>query len=296
MSTTSSIPYNPASRPQERLSFTIAIAALLHFAVIAGVNFTLDDLPVMSKGLEVTLATIASDKAPEEADYIAQTHQQGSGTLEHEALPTTDMPPLMTDNEFNEVLPESSQLPSEPAEIAQPVISTTQERPQQVLTKTPVIKQPEPGHQAPVIDREQLAMDIASLEAEYNELRQLSAKRPRISRQNTVSAKADSSAWYRDAWRKRVERIGNLNYPEEARRNGIYGSLRLLVTIASDGTIVEMKIMESSGEPILDQAAQRIVRLSAPFSAFTGEMAASYDQIEIIRTWRFGRNDYLSSH
>lgn len=286
----------PTIGPQERLSFLVAIAALLHLAVILGINFIPEDSPAMSKGLEVTLASVASTTAPEEADYLAQVNQQGSGTLEHAALPTTDVAPLISDSEVNEVQLESSLAPRLPVEASTPVISTLHERAQKVQTQTPSKEQPNPGRPAPILDRDQLAMEIASLEAEYNELRQISAKRPRISRQNTLSAKGDITAWYRDAWRKHVERIGNLNYPDEARRKGIYGSLRLRVILRNDGSIAEIEVTESSGQPILDQAAQRIVRLSAPFSPFTGEMAANFDQIEIIRTWRFGRNDYLSSH
>jgi len=295
MSTLSTIEYTPEAEPAGRLGFTLAIAALLHLAVILGINFTVEDLPAMSKGLEVTLATIANEKAPEEADYIAQVSQQGSGTLEHEATPTTDIKPIIQDNQFNEVSIDSTLEQHEPVETADPVISTLHERPDKVTQAAKVQEIVQPTRAAPVLDREQLAMDIASLEAEYHRIRQESTKRPRISRQNTAATKRDISAWYRDTWRKKVERIGNLNYPDEARRKGIYGNLRLLVVIRSDGTIAELEIMQSSGELILDEAAQRIVRLSAPFAPFTGEMAAKFDQIEIIRTWRFGRDDHLTS-
>ncbi|MCK9238026.1 MAG: energy transducer TonB [Thiopseudomonas sp.] len=296
MSTLSTIDYPTETETTGRLGFTLAIAALLHLAVILGVNFTVEDLPSMSKGLEVTLAIIANEKAPEEADYIAQVSQQGSGTLEHEATPTTDIKPIIQDNQFNEVSIDSTPEPPEPVVVADPVISTLHERPEKVLQEVKVQEKAQPTRTAPVLDREQLAMDIASLEAEYHRVRQESTKRPRISRQNTAATKRDISAWYRDTWRKKVERIGNLNYPDEARRKGIYGNLRLLVVIRSDGTIAELAVMESSGESVLDEAAQRIVRLSAPFAPFTGEMAAKFDQIEIIRTWRFGRDDYLTSH
>ncbi len=121
------------------------------------------------------------------------------------------------------------------------------------------------------------------------------AKRPRVSRQNSAATMRDISAWYRDEWRKKVERIGNLNYPDEARRQQIYGSLRMLVTINRDGTVQELRVIESSGQPVLDDAALRIVRLAAPFAPFTGELAQKFDQVEIIRTWRFERGDRLSS-
>ena len=94
--------------------------------------------------------------------------------------------------------------------------------------------------------------------------------------------------------RRQSQRIGNLNYPDEARRQRIYGSLRLLVTINRDGTLYEVQVLESSGHSVLDQAAMRIVRLAAPYAPFSGDLA-EFDRLEIIRTWRFERGDRLSS-
>jgi TonB family protein len=85
----------------------------------------------------------------------------------------------------------------------------------------------------------------------------------------------DKGAWYKEEWRKKVERIGNLNYPDEARRQQIYGNLRLMVSINRDGSLYEVLVLESSGQPLLDQAAQRIVRLAAPFAPFTGDWRSS---------------------
>src|SRR5690606_5209326 len=152
--------------------------------------------------------------------------------------------------------------------------------------------QPRP---VPEFDSAQLSAEIASLEADLALEQQLYAKRPKIHRLNAASTMRDKGAWYKDEWRKKVERIGNLNYPEEARRQRIYGSLRLLVSINRDGTLYEVQVLESSGQPTLDQAALRIVRLAAPFAPFSGDLA-DIDRLEIIRTWRFERGDRLSSN
>ncbi|MBP8172124.1 MAG: energy transducer TonB, partial [Pseudomonas sp.] len=122
----------------------------------------------------------------------------------------------------------------------------------------------------------------------------LYAKRPKIHRLNAASTMRDKGAWYKEEWRKKIERIGNLNYPDEARRQRIYGSLRLLVSINRDGTLYEVQVLESSGQATLDQAALRIVRLAAPFAPFNKDLA-EFDRLEIIRTWRFERGDRLSS-
>ena len=104
----------------------------------------------------------------------------------------------------------------------------------------------------------------------------------------------DKGAYYKDAWRRKVERVGNQNYPAEARDQRIYGSLRMLVAINRDGTLREVRILESSGHTVLDNAALRIVRLAAPYAPFTGDLI-DVDVLEIIRTWRFEPGDRVSS-
>ena len=292
---------NPFAEPKpkvdaaDRLGFTLLIAGLLHLAIILGVGFTVADLPELSKSLDVTLATFSSEKEPEKADFIAQANQQGSGTLEEAATPSTTEKATFQDTEVKKVQVASSEAPAPLVQAKKQVVSTATPQKQKVQNTAHIQPKPQPTQPRPVIDREQLSADIASLEAELALDQQKYAKRPRVSRQNTAATKRDISAWYREDWRKKVERIGNLNYPDEARRQGIYGSLRVLVIIKSDGSLETMRILESSGHPVLDRAALNIVRTAAPFAPFTGELAANYDQVEIIRTWRFERGDRLSS-
>jgi protein TonB len=168
-------------------------------------------------------------------------------------------------------------------------------KPKKAPVKEEVKPDPKPKAPAPTFDSSQLSSDIASLEAELAQEQQLYAKRPRIHRLSAASTMRDKGAWYKDDWRKKVERIGNLNYPDEARRKQIYGNLRLMVSINRDGSLYEVLVLESSGQPLLDQAAQRIVRLAAPFAPFTGDLS-DIDRLEIIRTWKFARGDRLSSN
>lgn len=282
-------------RPADRLGFTLFLAAALHLALILGLSFSLADPSQISKTLEVTLSTFKSAEKPKEADFIAQDNQQGSGTLEHKAAPTTTEQALFQDSTVKRVTPPASPPQSQLKEAApKAAIATRTPQPQ----KTPVKREeapPEPeGRPTPVFDSSQLSSEIASLEAELaNDIQQY-AKRPKIHRLNAASTMRDKGAWYKDEWRKKIERIGNLNYPDEARRQRIYGHLRLLVTINRDGTLHEVQVLESSGQALLDQAALRIVRLAAPFAPFSGDLA-EFDRLEIIRTWRFERGDRLSS-
>jgi len=92
------------------------------------------------------------------------------------------------------------------------------------------------------------------------------------------------------SWQRKIETIGNLNYPDAARRLGIYGQLKLLVVVEANGGLRDVRVLVSSGEPVLDQAAENIVRLAAPFAPFSQELLQSTDVLEIVRTWQFRKN------
>ena len=272
---------------RDRLGFTLFIAAVLHALLILGITFDLPTPSELTKSLEITLATQRADEAPEEADYLAQINQQGSGTLEEKAAPSTTEEADFQDSEIHEVAPP-------PEQEQQKVITTSAPKVDQVTAAPPTAK-PEPAPTAELsFNMSDLSREIASLEAQLAEERQAYARRPRILRLNAASTMADKGAFYKDAWRRKVEQVGNLNYPAEARANRIYGSLRLMVQINRDGSLRDVRILESSGEKILDDAAIRIVRLAAPFMPFTGELM-DVDVLEIIRTWRFEPGDRVSS-
>lgn len=288
-------PAHTGVRPADRLGFTIFLAAALHAALILGLGFTLSEPKQISKTLEITLSTFKSEDKPKEADFLAQDNQQGSGTLEHKASPKTTEQAPFQDTQVRKVTPASSPPPSNRSEAPKSAVATRAPQPDKTPVK-PQENKPQPRAQpAPVYDSSQLSAEIASLEAELAQQVEQYAKRPRVSRQNSAATMRDISAWYRDEWRKKVERIGNLNYPDEARRQQIYGSLRMLVVIDRNGAVQELRVLESSGQAVLDEAAMRIVRLAAPFAPFSGELAQKFDQVEIIRTWRFERGDRLSS-
>ncbi|OHC28911.1 TonB protein [Pseudomonas sp. 9AZ] len=283
-------------KPADRLGFTLFLAAVLHAALILGLGFTLAEPSQISKTLEITLSTFKSEEKPKEADFLAQDNQQGSGTLEHKAAPKTTEQALFQDSEVKRITPPAA--PQQPAvrqEAPKAAVATRTPQQQKTPVKREEAKPTPQARPAPVFDSAQLSSEIASLEAELAQEVQQYAKRPKIHRLNAASTMRDKGAWYKDEWRKKVERVGNLNYPDEARRQGIYGSLRLLVSINRDGTLYEVQVLESSGQRTLDQAALRIVRLAAPFAPFTGDLA-DVDRLEIIRTWRFERGDRLSSN
>lgn len=115
----------------------------------------------------------------------------------------------------------------------------------------------------------------------------------RVTRLGDGTPQRADFAYYLDSWRRKIERIGELNYPREARARGITGSLRLLVSIAPDGALRGAKVLESSGQRLLDDAALRIVHLAAPYAPFSKAMRDSTDLLEIERSWQF-RNRRLA--
>jgi protein TonB len=282
-------------RPADRLGFTLMIAALVHLALILGVGFTYVKPEKISQTLEITLAPFKSDTKPKDADFLAQENQQGSGTLDKKAVPkTTEIAPYQ-DTKINKVTPPPAAKPVVKQEAPKTAVATKAQAPQKTVAKRDEVKPEEAKKAAPTFDSAQLNSEIASLEAELADEQQAYAKRPKIHRLSAASTMRDKGAWYKEDWRKKIERIGNLNYPEEARRQQIYGSLRMMVSINRDGSLYEVLVLESSGQPLLDQAAQRIVRLAAPFAPFSGDLA-DIDRLEIIRTWKFARGDKLSSN
>ena len=111
-----------------------------------------------------------------------------------------------------------------------------------------------------------------------------------------ASTQRSEDALYLDGWRRRIEAIGNLNYPDAAKRQKLYGSLRLLVSILPNGSIQKTEILQSSGHVILDQAALDIVMLASPYEPFPPELSKQADVVEIIRTWRFHEGNALRSY
>ena len=250
----------------------------------------------ISKTLEITLSTFKSEKAPEKADFLAKDNQQGSGTLDKKAVPkTTEIAPFQ-DNTVKKVTPPPAARPEQTQAAPKAAVTTVAPTPKKAPSQPHKVKtEAAPKANIPTFDSSQLSSEISSLEAELANEQQLYAKRPKIYRMSAASTMRDKGAWYKEDWRKKIERIGNLNYPEQARREKIYGKLRLLVSINRDGSLHEVLVLESSGQPLLDQAAQRIVRLAAPFAPFTGDLS-DIDRLEIIRTWKFAQGDRLSSN
>lgn len=294
----------------ERFGFTLFFAVALHAIAIIGITFSFKSASPPQKTLEITLAQYQQEKTPEQADFIAQANQTGSGESEQKKLPATPQQAALQSEKLKPVeqpqpttapvesAPQATEAPAKelgehpkakPQVVKKQQVATSKKVVKKIAT-APVQKKPEPAQKkAPVGGGSllQRSLEIASLQAEIDSHREMMAKKPRIRRLTSASTTYREDALYLDSWRKKIENIGNLNYPEEARRQKTYGSLRLLVAIEPDGSVKTIEVLESSGHRILDDAAIRIVRLAAPFQPFSVEMRKNTDMLEIIRTWKF---------
>lgn len=277
--------------PRDRLGFTLFMAASLHAALILGVSFSDRLAQEKSPTIDVTLATHNDQVENLEADFIAEAAQLASGDAEEALEQTTTQEAEIFANEVNEVIPDPRAAVEESQLEEKVLLATEVAREEQVTDESVDAKDANDSKAISASNAyESLAQEIASLEARIAQEQQLSAKGPRVKRLSSVSTKSAAEAAYLNMWRQKVERIGNANYPA-----GVVGSLRMLVVIREDGTLKEVRLLDSSGHKDLDEAALRIVRLAAPYPDFSVEMRKDYDVLEIIRTWQFSQGGRLDS-
>jgi len=281
---------------QDRLGFAFCVALAVHAAVILGVSFERQDRSLAASKLEITLAQHRSKSAPDQADFLAQSNQQGSGTMEQAAMLTTRQQADFHDTVINDVSQQRAQVPPRQQAIsANASVATLAKRSLKTDLQTPVVAIEQLQRQLAGNKTEyQRTLEIASLEAKLDRQRHAYAKRPRIRRLTSVASKEADDALYLHNWRSKIEAIGNQHYPAKARARQLYGDLRMVVSLLPNGEVLSVKILKSSGHTLLDQAAIRIVHLAAPYEHFPAKMRNVVDVLEIIRTWRF-HNNSLSS-
>lgn len=272
----------------DRLGFTFFLALVLHVFIILGVSAKLPEPRAHAQTIEVTLATHKSNKAPDKADFLAQQNQEASGTEEQARQLATERRAEFADTQIRDVNPVPETQAAAPTKREdQRVITTAANSARHVQLQV----NPEPLHEQELreglLQEQTFTSEIASLQAKLDRQQQEYAKRPRVRRLTSVATKESFDAQYLHEWASKIEQVGNDNYPTEALNRRITGNLRLSVVINPDGSIHEIKILQSSGQRILDQAAQQIVRLAAPFASFPPEIRRQADKLQIIRTWSF---------
>ena len=299
----------------------IAISLIVH-AVILTIHFEPELKRLANKlpSLDVVLVNAKTKNAPDKAELLAQANLDRGGNTDANRQMKTALPaPKQKTTEVKLKPSADAHSAAKAAKLKaqeareQKRVDTLEKQAQELFTQINATKKvesnptqdaasadPEQGDQKAIaksLNRADLiaaSIEIDRLEAQIAKQQDEYQKRPKR-RFIGARTKEASDAMYLEAWRQKVERIGNMNYPEAARNQKIYGQLRMTVSIKSDGSIEKIDIDKSSGSKVLDEAAKNIVYLAAPYARFTDEMKKNTDILGITRTWTFTQEDALAT-
>lgn len=279
------------------LTNAVMVSTILHVLIIFGITHPTVNPKLFENSnppLDVVLVNAKTRDKPLKADVLAQANLDGGGNVDEarqakSPLPVSDRDQVMSaEDEFNARV---QALEAQAQALMQQIQSdyqTPTEKPAQPDMPRPLSTDPAP------LDLTERSLEMARLQARIDNQMDGYQKRPR---RLFVGARAQeyTFAQYVEDWRVKVERVGNLNYPEAARRNRLYGSPILTVSIHADGSLESIQVDRSSGHKILDAAAVKIVEMAAPFAPFPDAMRKKVDILGITRTWTFTRSDQLTS-
>jgi protein TonB len=276
-------------------AFTVALALSLVFhSVLLLVTFGFPDMlesKNMPKAIEVVLVNSKSKTRPVKADALAQADLDGGGNTQEARRAKTNLPALPDMTADSDVALASKRV--QQLEIEAQHLMTQINSSRQSVQPTTLTHEPVPAADAPVVsdtahDRTEVARLEAQIAREWEAYQEL-PKRKFIGARTQGAVEAQ----YLDTWRQRIERVGTANFPEEARRHGVYGTVMVTVAVRADGTVEKVEIDRSSGSPILDAAVEKIVHLASPFKVFPDPLRKQADILHITRNWSFTRSDGL---
>lgn len=275
---------------KKSVSLSLLCSLAFHAFALWGVTLVLPDPTKksnFSQPLQVVLVNSKSQTKPLQADALAQANLDGGGNTAEDKQAKTPLPTLQDDTR---VEPEQKQ--KNRAELEQESKNLLTQ-----LKNDRSVPQSEHAKQTTAIatngeDLVQKSLEIIRLEAQINKSLEAYQRMPR---RKFIGARTQESrfAQYIEDWRIKVERIGNLNYPEQARREQIYGKLQLSVSIQADGSVEKIEVEKSSGHRLLDAAAVRIVKMGAPYAPLSAEIRRDVDILTFTRTWSFTQADRL---
>ncbi len=283
----------PDITPNDRLGMTIFFALLLHGIIILGITFV--TLPASKQNiplsLDVILVNTSNSENPEKADYLAQTSQDGGGNSDQKVR-RTDLfsAPTLSKNPGIAQLETTAQQTPVKKRINKKEYLTQQNANHKIDTQK---KRDDKDIQEQFIKPQQKSQRAARMAEELDLSIQSFSRKPKEKFLNSRT-KEFTAASYMRSWIDKVERLGNADYPDAAIREKLSGTLILDVIIYADGTLKEINLRRSSGHQILDDAAKRIVRMSAPFEPFPAKLRAEADIVHITRSWEFKSNQLKS--
>jgi protein TonB len=293
---TASLPFLAVDpMPGERLFAGAMLGSILLHLFVLAIKFSPFDLSSLDRSapLEVALVNAKSTTKPTKAEILAQAHLDGGGNTDASRRAKSPLPVLPRESASTE-LAVATQKVQELEKQAKEMMTQLRAR----ATVAPAVPTPTNAQETPELptatEAMQRTLEAMRLEAQIAKEMEAYEKRPK---RRFVGARAEEYrfARYVEDWRLKVERVGNLNYPEAARAKKLYGSLLLTVGIRSDGTLESVALDHSSGQKILDVAAKKIVEIASPFAPFPPEIRRDTDILYITRTWTFAPGDSLIS-
>lgn len=267
----------------DSLLVALFAAAIVHIVLVLGINFTKPQPEKVNRSIDITLVNTPAKKAPKQAKFLAQENQIGAG----EKAKKPEQPKQQLASQGNKQVKQIKKIaPEESKPEAAPKLIARQKSEKKVVvaSKPAVTRQPE--KKQPQLTAESLQQQLTQLGTEIRQSRP-SADQAKIKFVDSVSAHKYIAAQYMKDWENKVERTGNLNYPEAAAKKNFSGTLTMDVGIKADGSIYSIRISRSSGNPALDEAAKRIVRMSAPFAPLPMDLRKELDVLVITRVWKF---------
>ena len=259
----------------------VILAAVLHLIILT-LQFAMpEESDAAVKEIAVTLRP--SKATVENADFLAQADQQGSGTFREAHRMSSDMPAPMLEQSAGEQQQESLERLQQKRELSfeEKVLMTTLS-----WKKEAEQNQRKKAMQELNSQFQAKAAMVASLEAQYLQRQQNFSRQQKIKTVDGIQAKQDISAAYLEKFRQKVEFYGNRYYPDAAKVQRLAGEVRLMVILNKNGGIRAIRLIDSSGHALLDEAAKNSVRKAAPFGVFDQAMK-DISELRIVRTWRF---------
>ena len=284
--------WQPVAPSNRRLWLAITISLAAH-ALLMTLHFSFPDASkaMREKALDIVLVNAKSAKKPTNPQALAQANLDGGGNTDENRRLKTPLPPTPQQTTGTEI--ERMQRRIREIDAAQQKMLTEVKTARAVSAARNAAEQPTPVTSVSGLDLAESARAMARLEGEINKSVDEYNKRPR---KKFIGARTEEYrfAQYIEDWRRKVERIGTLNYPEAA-RGKLYGSLVLTASINHDGSLNRVDINRSSGYKVLDDAAKRIVQMASPYAPFPPDIRRDTDILEITRTWYFTQGDQVTS-
>lgn len=263
-----------------------AVALSVHFKYLETLRWNSANAP-----LEVVLVNAKTKERPVKADVLAQANLDRGGNVDENRRAKTPLPviePRRPGKDLAEARRRVQQLEVQQRRLLAQARESRSRVPADAERRAPA---EEPSAQPNGRELADLSLAAMRLQAQVERQLEDYQKRPR---KKFIGARAEEYrfAQYEEDWRSKVERVGTLNYPAEA-RGKVYGSLRLTVTLRPDGTVDSIELDRSSGLKVLDAAAFKIVKMATPFAAFPPDIRRDTDLLVITRTWFFGQGDKI---